>query len=98
MEINDLQNHFNHDEDEEHEPQIFKQTAYIDLLHVLFVFLDIFLSVYQTLSITCMNCFKQETQISENIIADVTARIKPDITGICFSVYDKVVRLHWFQM
>ena len=31
MDINDLQNYFYHDEDEEHEPQIFKQTAYIDL-------------------------------------------------------------------
>ena len=31
LDINDLQNYFNHDEDEEHEPQIFKQTAYIDL-------------------------------------------------------------------
>ena len=34
LDTNDLQNHFNYDEDEENEPQILKQTSYIDLENI----------------------------------------------------------------
>jgi len=34
LDTNDLQNYFNYDEDEENEPQILKQSAYIDLENI----------------------------------------------------------------